>query len=575
MKGSLTTLALVGAMMVLLPAVAAADVWEPVSGTPPTSLGGGTTAAIRPDRFRAYTLDDGSLENRLDMRARRAATTTLSVPAPDGSLQRFAIEESPIMEPGVAAAHPEITTYSGRGIDDPAATIRADRTPLGFHASVRSPQGAWYVDPYYHLDDSVYITYYGRDLTDDPHGRFVEQEIDEDVNPLALEDVPTGPEVILRTYRLALLTDPSYATYFGAQNVTAAKVTLMNRVNQVYEDETAIRLILIDDTDKLNFNTAAMMTEPNGPCGAAACYTPQQATSCAGPTLNRTRIVIGQVIGASNYDIGHIALGNPGGGVANLGVVGGNLKAQGCTGLSTPVGDFFAVDYVAHEMGHQFAGNHTFNGTQFNCSGGNRNAANSVEPGSGSSIMAYAGICQQDNLQPHSDPYWSQRSFQEITAYVSSDRDPISEVQTASLREFDADGDSFRVRIGGQNTIPIVRGTNYTLDGDPGGDPGAERGADVRARRCQPVHDRLRGLDHGADRAGPEQHRGRDTERDPGRQRAAAGHPHRLRGHDAVVPDPVRRWHVGDPRRRRSGRSATATSPRRSTRSRASRAPRA
>ena len=84
--------------------------------------------------------------------------------------------------------------------------------------------------------------------------------------------------------------------------------------------------------------------------------------------------MIGQIIGASNYDIGHLGLGQPGGGVANLGVVGRSNKAGGCTGVPTPVGDFFAVDYVAHEMGHQFAGNHTFNGNQLNCSGGNRNA---------------------------------------------------------------------------------------------------------------------------------------------------------------------------------------------------------
>ena len=99
---------------------------------------------------------------------------------------------------------------------------------------------------------------------------------------------------------------------------------------------------------------------------------------------------------------------------------GANNKANGCTGLPRPEGDFYAVDYVAHEMGHQFGGPHTFNGTQLNCSGGNRSAAASVEPGSGSSVMAYAGICQQDNLQPHSDPYFSQRSQTNITAYVTS-----------------------------------------------------------------------------------------------------------------------------------------------------------
>ena len=225
----------------------------------------------------------------------------------------------------------------------------------------------------------------------------------------------------------------------------------MNRVNQVYEDETAIRLVLIDDTDKTNLNTPALATEPNGPCGAAACFTAAQLSGCAGATLNRNRIVLGQLVGASNYDIGHLALGVNGGGVAGLGVVGGDGKARGCTGLPTPVGDFFAVDYVAHEMGHQFGGNHTFNGTQLNCSGGNRNAANSVEPGSGSSIMAYAGICRQDNLQPHSDPYWSQRSFTEITTFVASTRPAINEVQNVSLRGFDTDGDSFAFFFNGNS----------------------------------------------------------------------------------------------------------------------------
>ena len=461
MKGSLAVLVLAGAL--LLPSAAMADAWEPVSGTPPTSLGGGTTAYVQPDEFRAYTLDDRALFAAPAARSLRAGTV-LTIPAPDGTMQRFEVFESPIMEPGLAARHPEITTYAGRGIDDPAATIRADQTPLGFHASVRSPGGAWYIDPYYHLDDSVYITYYGRDVSHDPNAGFVEQELDEDINPLALEAVPQGPEVLRRTYRLAMVTDPGYSTFWGGpESVTAAKVTLMNRVNQIYEDETAIRLVLIADTDKLNLNTQALLMGPNGPCGASPCYV--ATPSCNGGTIQRTRIVIGQIIGASNYDIGHIALGTPGGGVASLGVVGGNSKAQGCTGLARPIGDFFAVDYVAHEMGHQFAGNHTFNGTLVNCSGGNRSAANSVEPGSGTSIMAYAGICGQDNLQPHSDPYWSQRSFDEITAYVTSNRPPISEVQTVSLSEFDADGDTFRLRLDGADSRPVTRGINYTIQG--------------------------------------------------------------------------------------------------------------
>ena len=321
----------------------------------------------------------------------------------------------------------------------------------------------------------------------------------------------------------------------------------MNRVDQVYEDETAIRMVLIGDNDKLNLNTAADMTGPDGPCGAAACFTAGQAGTCAGAHADPQPVVIGQLVGASNYDIGHIALGNTGGGVAQLGVVGGNNKARGCTGLTTPVGDFFAVDYVAHEMGHQFAGNHTFNGTQLNCAGGNRNAGTSVEPGSGSSIMAYAGICQQDNLQPHSDPYWSQRSYDEITAYTSSDRAPINEVQTVSLSDFDGT-DSFTISWDGKTSAPDH--ARHELH-DPRGIQREIQGASEvqtvtlagnEARRLAPA--RLQRQRDRPDRQGPELHAGRDRERPRGRQRAAAGRADRLHRRHTVVPDPDRRQHA-------------------------------
>jgi hypothetical protein len=470
------TLSLGLAVAAGVPAVAGAQarstVWDAVAGSLPATSGG-SPADIRPSSYRAFTLDQAGLVAGLKAApkaglrsAAPSGSTTLTLPSPKGGFERFEVYEAPIMEAKLAAAHPDIKTYAGRGVDDPTATIRADTSDaLGFHASVRSSSGAWYVDPYYRNDDSVYITYFAKDVAPDDTP-FVEREGDAD--PFALGAGPlkttsaAGPSVQLRTYRLALITDPTYATYFGGPaNVTAAKVTLMNRVDQIYEDETAIRLVLIGDTDKTNLDTAALATDPNGPCGAAACYTTQQLSTCGSGTLGRNRIVLGQLVGAANYDVGHIMLGRNGGGVASLGVVGGNSKAQGCTGLPAPVGDYMAVDYVAHEMGHQFAGNHTFNGVQSNCSAGNRNAGTSVEPGSGSSIMAYAGICQSDNLQPHSDPYWSQRSYDEITALVTGVRPNVNEVQTVSLRTFDG-GDSLTLTFKGSTVGPFVRGVNYT-----------------------------------------------------------------------------------------------------------------
>ncbi len=104
------------------------------------------------------------------------------------------------------------------------------------------------------------------------------------------------------------------------------------------------------------------------------------------------------------------------------------------------------MDYLAHEIGHQFDANHTFNGTQSNCSGFNRNRGTSVEPGSGSSVMGYAGICAGDNLQDHSDPYFSQRSIAEITAFVSTGPARFRERQVVTLRGFNARGERFRLR---------------------------------------------------------------------------------------------------------------------------------
>ena len=507
--------------------------WQRVEGKPGPARQG-AEPAVNPRRFDALRLDRAGIAEFLAAApAERAQTKrdsglVISLPDPSGSFQAFAIETSPVMEPGLAARHPEIATYAGRGIDDPTATIRADLTPLGFHASVRSKDGAWYIDPYYKLDDSLYASYYGRAVRDEPQGVFIERDADsaelsvdrgyylagdtvtlngngygeskavtitisdpaggfadrtvaaqtdaggsftasfaadpdgnldthivtagdgsssastsyQVVRDESSVDPPTGD--VRRTYRLALITDPGYAAFVGGPaNVTAAKATLMNRVNQVYEDDLSIHMNLIDNNDLLNLDTWGAAIGPNGPCGAAACFTQSQVTGCS--STARARFVIGQIIGASNYDIGHLALGQPGGGVANLGVVGRGNKAGGCTGIPTPIGDFYAIDYVAHEMGHQFSGNHPFNGNQLNCSGGNRSAANSVEPGSGSSIMAYAGICLTDDLQPHSDPYFSERSLQEISTYTSSNQAAINEVQTASLRHF-----------GGGNEVQVV-----------------------------------------------------------------------------------------------------------------------
>ncbi len=464
-----------------LPAGAAPDdpLFRPLTAFEPA----GDQVRVEPRHYSAVAVDVDAVRAQLAAAPRLGAATArvFELPTPAGGTEQVSVQRTQVMEHRLAAAHPEIQTWSGVSLDHPGTTVALDVTPMGFHASVRGPNGqnAWYVDPAYNKRGTTqHLSYFGHSLPQ-PTDSLVERrlpQLDRAVEQhRAASRTAPGAAVVQRVYRLALLSDPTYADYFGSQNVLAEKVTLMNRVNQLYNDDLAIRMVLVNDTEKLNLDTVQKATGPNGPCGAHPCYTldPEspdyiegQLSYCDVGTLQRNQTVLGQLIGASNYDLGHIALGTNGGGIAGLGVVGSIEKAMGCTGIPDPVGDFYAIDYVAHEVGHQFAGDHTFNGTRWNCSGANRERGASVEPGSGSSIMAYAGICRQDNLQPHSDPYFSQRSIQEINGYTRGSAPRPVEVQDVSLTAFNGT-DSITLDYPGATADPVTltRGSTYTAAG--------------------------------------------------------------------------------------------------------------
>ncbi len=420
-----------------------AALFKPMPAFTPSEL---SDATVRPSQFKAYRADLAGLRAQLA----GSGGTTLTIPDPAGTPTEFNVVEDSVMQPELQAAHPDIRTYAGGTAD--GTSIRLDVTPFGFHAMVRRPDGvAWYVEPVTRsVGESRVVSFPGGALGA-PAEPFVEQQVQqaaEAVAPDASESFSTpGGVVTSRTFNLALVTDPAYAAYVapGAGThalsdplVLAAKTSLVNRINQVYNDDVAYKYLLINGTDtKLNLLTAAELNGTNGPCGANACYPAATGTYDCGDVLDRNMFALGQLVGADTFDIGHIGLGVNGGGVAGLGVVGGASKARGCTGLPEPIGDVYAIDYVAHEMGHQMGGSHTFNGTQGNCAGGNRSAANSVEPGSGTSIQAYAGICSSDNLQPHSDPYFSFRSIDQFETTTSTVRADLSEQQVVQFTGLD------------------------------------------------------------------------------------------------------------------------------------------
>jgi hypothetical protein len=106
----------------------------------------------RPDQFRALRINSAKMQRTLKRIPHERNKTIhqgeiMEFPMPDGRLEHFSIHETQVMALGLAAKFPEIKTYVGRGIEDPTATLRMDRTPQGFHAQILSSRGAVYIDP--------------------------------------------------------------------------------------------------------------------------------------------------------------------------------------------------------------------------------------------------------------------------------------------------------------------------------------------------------------------------------------------------------------------------------------------
>lgn len=372
---------------------------------------------IVPKKYKTFHLNLPELQELLNtapMRYSVEASTqepvVLYLPMPNGNMERFQIFDAPIMEPGLAAKFPMIHSYAGIGIDDATASIRFDVTQFGFHGMVISARhSSVYIDPFSKSDSEYYISYYKSDfekenpnfechVTSNPDNNGADfGTMDSNASSLLQGDC------MLRTYRLALTCTGEYASFHGGTEaaVIAAFNTTMTRVNGVYEREINANMVIVDDNEDLIFLDSGSDPYQNNSPG-------QMIGEC------HTQCVA--IIGSANFDIGHV-FSTGGGGLAGLGVVCSNgSKGNGVTGTNNPVGDPFDIDYVAHEMGHQFGANHTFN----NSCGGNRNGSTAVEPGSGSTIMGYAGICNP-NVQNNSDDYFSAISIQEMSDYINND----------------------------------------------------------------------------------------------------------------------------------------------------------
>jgi hypothetical protein len=371
--------------------------------------------AAFPKDFQLFTLDITEFSKALSTNARGIASTTLALPTATGKIANFKIRETSVFESGLAAKFPMIKSYSAQGIEDPTATAKISIGTDGAHIMVSSAHHeTLFIDPYT-KDNKTYMSYLRGNApkTDNGFECQVEDLKDDAVKTgkLAGRNANDGK---LRTFKIAIACTGEYAQFHLTQQgvaagatdavkkaaVLSAMNTTMTRVNQIYERDLATRMIIVNDNDKIIYLDAA---------------TDNLSNSSASALINESQTVCDAQIGSANYDIGH-TFSTGGGGLAGLGVVCiAGQKGRGITGRSQPIGDPYDIDYVAHEIGHQFGATHTFN----NACGGNRTGSTAVEPGSGSTIMAYAGICNP-NVQSNSDDHFHAVSIKQMWDKIQS-----------------------------------------------------------------------------------------------------------------------------------------------------------
>jgi subtilisin-like proprotein convertase family protein len=417
-----------------------------------------------PTEFKLYSMGVESVKGKLKNAPIRGeffgtSTNVINVPNADGSIEEYRVLDAQILHPDLAKKLPNIKSYIGTSVLNPGKYIRFSLSQAGFHGQVfEAGKSTYFIDPYTR-DKSVYITYKRDDLVNNSAEVFI-CETNNAMSKSAKSAVTNKTandtdDSKLRLYELAMSCTGEYGALFIGDaitdedkkaNIMAQMVVTMTRVNGVYERELGITFQFVPNNFDIIYYDG--LTDP--------WIIPEHNM--------QTQATIDANIGDENYDIGHNFNTFPGGG--NAGCIGcvctSGTKGSGYTGRSNPTGDSFDIDYVAHEIGHQIGGYHTHNGTA-SCSKSGDNTE--VEPGSGSSIMAYAGICEGQNVQDNSDDYFNYVNIRDISANIQGG------VSSACFDEIIVTNLAPSANAGADYSIPV--GTAFSLTG-AGSDPDAD-----------------------------------------------------------------------------------------------------
>lgn len=352
-----------------------------------------------PEAYNAYKIDYDVTKKELLSAASLRGDKTIALPLPDGSMMNFEYKEAQVMEQGLKDKYPNIRAYEGTSVDGNYA-VKFDIGSFGLHACILSSKGEIYITPASGTDPSIHYVYYGKDLIDYEKTKFscgVHQKSEEQrITKQEVAQLRAGT-IPLQTYRFAVATTGEWGSVRATKEAALSDlVSSTNRLNQIFEKDLGIRLILVANNDLLIHLDAN--TDP---------YT---GANMGGSLLSQNTAIINNLIGAFSYDLGHVYTNRctDVGGVAFLRSICSGNRGGGVScfyaGLIT-----ITNQVVAHEIGHQLGANHTFH----SC-GENVSLGNDFEPGSGSTIMAYGGLCGTDNIANANDTYFHQASLLEI-----------------------------------------------------------------------------------------------------------------------------------------------------------------
>jgi subtilisin-like proprotein convertase family protein len=397
-----------------------------------------------------YKLNSDFLKAKLSPatnKSSKSSTSEITIPNSEGVLERFSVWEFSNFDPELQAKYPEIRAYEGRGIDDKSAKIHFSVSPIGTQTMViRADKPAEFIeqDP----DDKTQYVLFTSNKTASSKLLCKTDNVITDNNISGKTAKEASNNKVFKTMRLALSCTGEYTSYFGGTKLgaLAGMNATLTRVNGVLNKDLALHLVLITNNDAVIYTDASSDPYSNAGVGVDGAWN-QEVQS----TLTN-------VIGEGNYDIGHLFGASGGGGNANcIGCVCVNSeKGSAYTSPSDgkPEGDTFDIDFVVHEIGHQLGANHTFS-----YDAGERTSVN-VEPGSGSTIMGYAGITDY-NVQNNSDDYFAYVSILQIQNNLAGKSCPVSTALTNNPPAIGA-GVDYTIPI---STPFVLTGTGSNVQG--------------------------------------------------------------------------------------------------------------